>query len=69
MATRFQNGHAFNARFKQGVFHSIQLRRLENGFDLDHMQLASFDSVTGSAMPWASGLKFSSPATALSELL
>jgi hypothetical protein len=53
MAAGFENGHAFNARFEQGILDSVQLGGLENGFNLDHMQNASFDSVTGGAAGWA----------------
>jgi hypothetical protein len=47
MAAGFENGHAFNACFEQGVFDGVQLGGLENGFNLEHMRNASFDSVTG----------------------
>jgi hypothetical protein len=50
MAAGFENGHAFDARFEQGILDCVQLGGLENGFDLEHVQNASFDSVTGGAV-------------------
>jgi hypothetical protein len=52
MAAGFENGHAFDARFKQCILHSVQLGGLENSFNLEHMQNASFDSVSGGAAGW-----------------
>jgi hypothetical protein len=31
-----ENGHAFDARFEQGVLHCVQLRGLNDRFDLLH---------------------------------
>jgi hypothetical protein len=53
MAASLENGHAFNACFQQRILDSIQLGWLENGFDLEHVQNASFDSVTGWTDGWA----------------
>jgi hypothetical protein len=47
MAAGFQNGHSFDARFKQGILDCIQLGGLKNRFNFEHMENASFDSVTG----------------------
>jgi hypothetical protein len=47
MSAGFQNRHTFNASFEQGILDCVQLGGLENGFNFDHTQIASFDSVTG----------------------
>jgi hypothetical protein len=52
MAAGFENGHAFDACFEQRIFDGVQLGGLENGFNLEHMQNASFDSVSGGAGGW-----------------
>ena len=54
VAAGFEYGHAFNACLKQGILDCIQLRRLENRFNFEHMQNASLESVTGGAAGWAS---------------
>jgi hypothetical protein len=38
MAAGFENGHAFDACFEQGILDCIQLGGLENGFNLEHVQ-------------------------------
>jgi hypothetical protein len=37
VAAGFENRHAFDARFEQRIFDGVQLGRLENGFNLEHM--------------------------------
>jgi len=39
VAAGFQNRHAFDAGFEQRIFDCIQLGRLKNRFDLEHMQM------------------------------
>src|ERR1035441_11057682 len=43
VAASLENGHAFDARFEEGILHSIQLGWLENGFNFEHMRNASSD--------------------------
>jgi hypothetical protein len=52
MAAGFQNRHAFDACFEQRILHSVQLGGLENSFNLEHVENASFDSVSGPAARW-----------------
>ena len=52
VAAGLENGHSFNACFKQGILDCVQLGGLENRFDLEHTN-ASLDSVTGGDTGWA----------------
>jgi hypothetical protein len=52
VASSLQNGHAFDACVEQGVLDCVQLRRLENHFNFEHKEIASFDSVTGGRAAW-----------------
>jgi hypothetical protein len=36
MAAGFENGHAFDARFEEGVLDGVQLGGLNDGFNLLH---------------------------------
>jgi len=56
MAAGFENGHAFNARFEQGILHYVQLGWLQNRFNFGHTENASFDSLTGEGAGCASPL-------------
>jgi hypothetical protein len=38
MAAGFENGHAFDACFEQRILDGVQLGRLENGFNLEHIR-------------------------------
>jgi hypothetical protein len=58
MAAGFENGHAFNACLEQGILDCIQLGGLENGFNFDHANNASFDSLTGQGAGCASHPEF-----------
>src|SRR6202035_3392069 len=49
VAAGLQDRHAFDACLQQRILYRIQLRRLENRFDLDHVYSASVDSLSGRA--------------------
>ena len=38
VAAGFQNGDSLDAGFEQGFFHRIELSRLDDGFNLEHVE-------------------------------